>query len=339
MQRIGIIGAGAWGTALAMTARRAGREVVLQAREREVVAGINDDHENFLFLPGIKLDTAIRAVHEPAEACEADAVFLVTPAQHLRAMATTIAGHLPAGLPVVICSKGIERKSCLLMSEVAVETLPRATLAALSGPTFAAEVAEGLPTAVTLACGDPATGQALVAALGTRTFRPYLTDDLTGVEMGGAVKNVLAIACGVVVGRRMGENARAALITRGLAEMARLGEAKGAKTATMMGLSGLGDLTLTCTGSQSRNMSLGIALGQGQTMDEALSGRLSVAEGAFSAIPVTDLARRMGVEMPICEAVRGILYDGESIDTVIEALLARPLGVERRDDDATGATA
>jgi glycerol-3-phosphate dehydrogenase (NAD(P)+) len=280
MQRIGIIGGGAWGSALALTARRAGRDVVLWAREAEVAAAINRDHANPLFLPGVALDPAIAATTDLAAAARgADALLLVAPAQHLRALGQALAPALAAGVPVVICAKGIEESSGALLSEAVAAVLPQAPLAVLSGPTFAGEVAAGLPTAVTLACADAALGRRLIAALGTRSFRPYLAADIVGAEIGGAVKNVLAIACGIVMGRRLGDNARAALITRGLAEMVRLALAKGGRPETLMGLCGLGDLVLTCTGMQSRNHSLGVALGEGRTLAEILAGRRSVAEG------------------------------------------------------------
>jgi len=324
MQRIGIVGGGAWGTALAVTARRAGREIVLWAREAEVVTAINQRHENPLFLPGIAVDPAIAATGDVAAAASADAVLLVVPAQHLRAVAGAIAPTLRPGAAVVICTKGVEEASGALMSEVVAAALPDARLAILSGPTFAGEVARGLPTAVTLATVDQALGGALIAALGTRSFRPYLSADVVGAEIGGAVKNVLAIACGIVAGRRLGDNARAALITRGLAEMVRLAQAKGGRAETLMGLSGLGDLTLTCTALQSRNHSLGFALGEGTALDEILARRRSVAEGVSSAAAVTALARRLGVDMPIVAAVDAILHHGADIDGSIASLLARP---------------
>ena len=324
MQRIGIVGGGAWGTALAVTARRAGREIVLWAREAEVVTAVNQRHENPLFLPGIVVDPAIAATGDVAAAVSADAVLLVVPAQHLRAVAGAIAPTLRPGAAVVICAKGVEEASGALMSEVAAAALPGARLAILSGPTFAGEVARGLPTAVTLATVDQALGGALIAALGTRSFRPYLSADVVGAEIGGAVKNVLAIACGIVAGRRLGDNARAALITRGLAEMVRLAQAKGGRAETLMGLSGLGDLTLTCTALQSRNHSLGFALGEGTALDEILARRRSVAEGVSSAAAVTALARRLGVDMPIVAAVDAILHHGADIDGSIASLLARP---------------
>jgi len=324
MQRIGIVGGGAWGTALAVTARRAGREIVLWAREAEVVTAINQRHENPLFLPGIAIDPAIVATGDIAAAASADAVLLVVPAQHLRAVAGAIAPTLRPGAAVVICAKGVEEASGALMSEVAAAALSGARLAVLSGPTFAGEVARGLPTAVTLATVDQALGGALIAALGTRSFRPYLSADVVGAEIGGAVKNVLAIACGIVAGRRLGDNARAALITRGLAEMVRLAHAKGGRAETLMGLSGLGDLTLTCTALQSRNHSLGFALGEGAVLDEILGRRRSVAEGVSSAAAVATLARRLGLDMPIVAAVDAILHQGADIDETIASLLARP---------------
>ena len=328
IERIGIVGGGAWGTALALTARRAGRAVVLWAREADVVAAINRDHVNPLFLPDVPLDPAIRATQELGEAAAADALLLVVPAQHLRALATAFAPHLPKGMPVVICTKGIEEKSGALMSEIAAASLPDAAVAVLSGPTFAGEVANGLPTAVTLATTDAALGQRLIAALGTRSFRPYLSDDTPGAEIGGAVKNVLAIGCGIVAGRRLGDNARAALITRGLAEMVRLARVKGGRAETLMGLSGLGDLTLTCTGLQSRNHSLGFALGEGKSLAEILGTRRSIAEGVSSAAAVGALARRLGVDMPIVAAVDAILHRAADIDETIAGLLARPFRAE-----------
>jgi glycerol-3-phosphate dehydrogenase (NAD(P)+) len=328
MQRIGIIGGGAWGTALAVTARRAGRDVILWAREAEVVAAINERHENPLFLPGIAVDPAIAATGELAVAAAADAVLLVVPAQHLREIAAALAPSLRPGAAVVICAKGVEAATGALMSEVAAALLPGATLAVLSGPTFAGEVARGLPTAVTLATADQAVGRAIIAALGTRSFRPYLSDDVVGAEIGGAVKNVLAIACGIVAGRRLGDNARAALITRGLAEMVRLARVKGGRAETLMGLSGLGDLTLTCTGVQSRNHSLGFALGEGKSLSEILGPRRSIAEGVSSAAALGALGRRLGVDMPIVAAVDAILHHAADIDETIAGLLARPFRAE-----------
>ncbi len=332
MRRFGIIGGGAWGTALAQVLRRAGRDVVIWAHEREIVDAINRDHVNQLFLPGIALDPGIAATTELGEACRTDALLLAPPAQHLRALCTALSPHWPKPSPIVICAKGIEEASGALMSEVVGSILPRAALAVLSGPTFAAEVARGLPTAVTLAAADAELGERLIAAIGTREFRPYLSDDVTGAQIGGAVKNVLAIACGIVMGRGLGDNARAALITRGLAEMVRLAIAKGGKAETLMGLSGLGDLTLTCSSTQSRNHSLGVALGKGEDLAQFLATRRSVAEGVSSAAAAATLARALNIDMPIVFAIDAILHHGAKIDEVIEGLLARPFKPEAPGD-------
>jgi glycerol-3-phosphate dehydrogenase (NAD(P)+) len=330
MQRYGIIGGGAWGTALALVLRRAGRDVVMWAREPEVIAAINRDHANPLFLPGIALDPGITATADLAAAAQADVLLLVAPAQHLRALTTALAPHLAASVPLVICAKGIEEQSGALMSEVVAAIMPAAPLAVLSGPTFAAEVARGLPTAVTLAAHDAELGRRLIAAMGTREFRPYLSGDVAGAQIGGAVKNVMAIACGIIMGRGLGDNARAALITRGLAEMVRLAGAKGGKAETLMGLSGLGDLTLTCSSTQSRNHTLGVALGKGEKLADFLAARRSVAEGVSSAAAAAALARRLDVDMPIVFAVEAILHHGAKIDDAIEALLTRPFKEEAR---------
>ena len=324
IERIGIIGGGAWGTALANVAASLGREVVLWAREADVVDAINGDRRNPLYLPGVPIHAGVAANGDIAAACDAQAILMVTPAQHLRATLAAIAPNVADGMPVVVCAKGIEQGSGALLSDVVAEGLPGAVPAVLSGPTFAGEVAAGLPTAITLACRDAEAGQALVTALGGRAFRPYLTDDVTGAQIGGAVKNVLAIACGIVAGRQLGENARAALITRGLAEMTRLGEALGARRETLMGLSGLGDLVLTCTSAKSRNTSLGLALAAGEDAAAYLAGRPSVAEGAATAGAVLELAARHAVELPICRAVDAIVNRGAAIDGEIEGLLARP---------------
>ncbi|MGH6975210.1 MAG: NAD(P)H-dependent glycerol-3-phosphate dehydrogenase [Stellaceae bacterium] len=328
MQTFGIIGGGAWGTALAQVLRRAGRDVILWAREAEVVTAVSTAAENPIFLPGITLECGIRATGELAAAARADAVLLTPPAQHLRAIAAQLAPHLPKGVPLVLCTKGIEEKTGALMSEAAAAAAPGAPLAVLSGPTFAREVAAGRPTAVTLAAADATLGAKLVTALGGRSFRPYLSGDPIGAQVGGAVKNVLAIACGIVMGKKFGDNARAALITRGLAEMVRLAVAKGGKAETLMGLSGLGDLTLTCTGLQSRNLSLGVALGEGQTLAAILGARRSVAEGVTSSAACVALARKLDIEMPIVQAVDAILHRGAAIDREIEGLLARPFKAE-----------
>ena len=328
MNRIAVIGAGAWGTALALAARRAGRDVLLWARDPALAEAIGRSGQNRAYLPGIAIDPAIRATADAAALGVAEALLLAVPAQHVRALLALLGGHLPPGAPLVLCAKGIERDSLMLPAEVAAGLEPGRPLAVLSGPSFAAEVAAGLPTAVTVAAVDPALAQRLVTALGSAELRPYASGDPVGVGIGGALKNVLAIACGIVIGRGLGDNARAALIARGLAELVRLGLAKGAKPATLMGLAGLGDLALTCTSRQSRNLGLGIALGEGRSLAEALAGQRGVVEGAFSAAAAVALARRHGVAMPISEAVDAILNRGASIGTTIARLLARPLRPE-----------
>jgi glycerol-3-phosphate dehydrogenase (NAD(P)+) len=325
VKRLAVIGGGAWGTALACVAVRASTAVSLWARDPDVVAAINERHENPAFLPGIALDPGIAAIGDAAAAMTgADGVLLVVPAQFLRGVLAVFAPLLPVGLPLLLCAKGIETRSLKTMSELAAEIVPAARVAVLSGPSFAAEVARGLPTAVTIASRDFALATAFAAALGAPRFRPYTSADPIGVEIGGATKNVMAIACGIVEGRRLGENARAALITRGLAEMVRLGVAKGAEAETFRGLSGLGDLVLTCTATQSRNYALGLALGNGMSLAAALAGRRSVVEGIATAAALTRLAVQLGIEMPITTAVDSVLHRGMAIDMMIEALLNRP---------------
>jgi len=331
MQRIGIIGAGAWGTALAAAVRRAGREVVLWTRKPELAARINASHRNPDYLPDIGIDPAIRATADLDEAARSEALLLVVPAQRMRWIAGLLGPFVPegaAGPPLVLCAKGIEQKSGALMSEVLDQALPGRRLAVLSGPTFAAEVARELPTAVTLAARDETLAAGLASALGSASFRPYLSSDPLGAQVGGALKNVVAIACGIVAGRALGENARAALITRGLAEIMRLGAAMGARRETLMGLSGLGDLTLTCTSLLSRNYTLGRALGEGESLEAIMDGRRSVAEGVFSAAAASRRAARHGVEMPITYAVDTILNRGGAIDDAIRGLLSRPFTAE-----------
>jgi glycerol-3-phosphate dehydrogenase (NAD(P)+) len=329
MKRAGVIGAGAWGTALAQVCARAGLEVTLWAREPEVVEAILGRRENTLFLPGVTLDPAVRAVGDLADLAGSDLILAVVPAQHLRATLAALAPHARPGLPVALCAKGIEQGTLKLMTEVLAETLPGAAPAVLSGPSFAGEVARGLPTAVTLAAADQGVGHDLVQAIATPTFRPYLASDMIGAEAGGAVKNVLAIACGIVEGRGLGRSAHAALITRGFSELTRLAVALGGQAETVAGLCGLGDLVLTCSSPQSRNMSVGLALGGGQSLEQALSGKLSVAEGVASAPAVRALARKLGVDTPICEAVAGVLAGEQDVDAAIDGLLSRPLRTER----------
>ncbi|THD58286.1 NAD(P)H-dependent glycerol-3-phosphate dehydrogenase [Phenylobacterium sp.] len=327
-KKAGVIGGGAWGTALAQVCARAGLETTLWAREADVVASVNTSHENTSFLPGIDLDPAIRATGDFADLADSDLVLAVTPAQHLRAALTAFAPHAPDGLRILLCAKGIEQGSLKLMTEVLAETVPQAQPAVLSGPSFAGEVARGLPTAVTLACPDPGCAEDLAELIATPAFRPYFATDMIGAEAGGAVKNVLAIACGVVEGRGLGRSAHAALITRGFAELTRLAVALGAEAETLAGLCGLGDLVLTCSSPQSRNMSVGLALGRGQTLEDALAGKLSVAEGVASAPAVRQLARKLGVDVPICEAVAAILAGQAGVDEAIAGLLSRPLREE-----------
>ena len=326
---IGIVGGGAWGTALAQATRKSGRTILVWAHEAETVAAINETHENRDFLPGIALDPAIRATRDLAEIAECDAVLMVAPAQHTRAIAAELGKSLPDERPVVLCSKGIERGSHRFMSQVLVETIPQAIPAVLSGPSFAAEVARGLPAALTLACSDAKLGEALSHAIGHTAFRPYWADDLIGAQIGGAIKNVLAIAAGIVRGRELGSNAHAAITTRGFAEMVKFGTALGGRAETLTGLSGLGDLILTCGSPQSRNMSLGIALGQGQTLEDYLGARRSVSEGAYTASAVAEIAALHNLDLPICLAVDDVLSGKLGVDDAIEGLLARPFRAER----------
>lgn len=325
----GVIGAGAWGTALAQVCVRAGLDTILQAREPQLVETLTRTRMNALYLPDVPLAESLRFTADLADLGGCDVILAVPPAQHMRATLTAFASHHRAGVPVVLCSKGVERGTMKLMTEVLAETLPDAPAAVLSGPSFAAEVSRGLPTAVTLACADPVLGQALLNTLSAPGFRPYLATDLIGAEAGGALKNVLAIACGISEGRQLGRSAHAALITRGFAEMTRLAVAMGAQAETVAGLCGLGDLVLTCSSPQSRNMSLGLALGQGQTVEQALAGKRSVAEGYESAPAVRELATRLGVEIPIAEGVAALLAGEIDVDGLIDGLLSRPLKAER----------
>jgi glycerol-3-phosphate dehydrogenase (NAD(P)+) len=345
VRRLAIIGGGAWGTALAVAARRAGgdkaggevasgevasggvdgSEVVVWARDPAIAAAIRERHENPVHLPGVALDPAIAATADLGEAVAgAEAALIAVPAQFLRDVLGALAPYLPPALPLLLCAKGIETGSSMTMSEVAASLCPANPLAVLSGPSLASEVARDLPTAVVIASRDPMLAGGFAAALGSSRFRPYVSEDPTGVELGGAVKNVLSIACGIVVGRGLGDNAHAALITRGLAEMTRLGVAKGSRAETFAGLSGLGDLVLT----RSRNHALGVALGEGRSLAAALAGSRSVIEGVASAASIAALAARLDVEMPIVAAVDAVLHRGMAIDRMIEGLLARPRRAE-----------
>ena len=319
--KLGIIGGGAWGTALAQVAAAGGGETLLWALEPEVVEGINARHENGVYLAGIPLDPAIRAIADIGGLGGCDAWLVVTPAQHMR----DVLARAPQGdTPLVLCSKGIEEGSGMLLHHVARECRPGAPLAVLSGPSFAHEVARHLPTAVTLAAEDQALAERLRERIARPTFRVYVSDDVAGAEIGGAVKNVLAIACGVVEGKGLGQNARAALIGRGFAEMTRFGTAFGAKRETLAGLCGLGDLVLTCSSTSSRNYSLGVGIGQGRSAAELLADRKTVAEGAFTAPVLATLARERSVDMPIVDAVDALVSGRSDVDQVLGALLSRP---------------
>jgi glycerol-3-phosphate dehydrogenase (NAD(P)+) len=319
---VGVIGGGAWGTALAQTVAGGGEPAIVWAREADVVAAIVERRENSLFLPGIALHPDVAATASLGDLAGCDLLLVATPAQHLRKVLAEAPGR---GVPLVLCAKGIEAGTRLLMSEVAHAVRPEAPIAVLSGPTFAHEVAAGLPTAVTLACRDPGLCRDIAERLARPGFRPYASDDVVGAEIGGAVKNVLAIACGVVEGRGLGQNARAALIARGFAEMTRFGLARGARAETLGGLSGLGDLVLTCSSTSSRNFSLGLGLGQGKSAAELMADRRTVAEGAFTAPVLREAAQAVGIDMPITEAVCALLNGKVSASAVVDLLLARPL--------------
>jgi len=324
-ERIAVLGAGAWGTALANCAARAGRQVTLWARDADAAGEIVARRESSR-LPGVRLEDKVTITADLAKLA-ADAVLVVVPAQALREVATALPAVIGNETPVVACAKGIERGTHRFMTEIIAESISRAIPAILSGPGFAADVARGMPTAVTLAARDDAVAQALARALGATTFRLYHSTDVRGVEIGGAAKNVLAIAAGIVAGRGLGASAAAALTTRGFAELLRFGRAYGAKVETLTGLSGLGDLILTCSSAQSRNFSLGLALGRGQVAEVASEGP-KLAEGAFTAAALVEMANERGVEMPIARAVAGVLDNELSVDAAIESLLTRPFRAE-----------
>jgi glycerol-3-phosphate dehydrogenase (NAD(P)+) len=325
IEKIAVLGGGAWGTALALTCARAGRAVTLWEHEPGNAEQLATQRES-RFLPGVKLDDGISVIRDLAQAANADAILLVVPAQHLRDVVTSLAPSLRPRTPLIACAKGIEHGTHKFMSEVIAECAATALPAILSGPSFAADVARGLPTAVTIAASEDQIARDLAHAFNTNTFRPYHTTDIRGVEIGGAVKNVLAIAAGIVTGRGLGASAAAALTTRGFAELVRFGRGLGAKTGTMMGLSGLGDLILTCSTPQSRNFSCGVALGKGERPDTAAHGKL--AEGVFTAPVLLEMARARHVDMPISEAVAAVLAEKMSVDEAIESLLTRPLKAE-----------
>ena len=319
--RIGVVGGGAWGTALAQTAARAGRSVTLWEYDAVNAAHLADKRES-KFLPGVKLNDAIAVTVDLGVVARNEAILLVVPAQAMRATLTALAPVIAPGTPLIACAKGIERGTHKFMTEIVAECAPAALPAILSGPSFAADVARGLPTAVTIAAADADVAHSLAHAMNAGTFRPYHSTDVRGVELGGATKNVLAIAAGIVSGRGLGASALAAMTTRGFAELVRFGRACGAKTETMMGLSGLGDLILTCGTPQSRNFSCGVALGRG----EAPSGKL--AEGVFTAPVLLEMARDRNVDMPISAAVAAVLDGSLTVDAAIESLLTRPLKSE-----------
>ncbi len=326
---VGVIGGGAWGTALAILANRAGSRVTLGTRNPNVIQAIRDRRCNDIYLPSAFVDPGIDVTDRFNDVCRCDAIILAVPSHILRSACIAVSDMLDINVPVVVASKGIERGSLMLMSEIVQSLLPKNPIGIISGPNFADEAARGQPTATTIASPDPKALDTLTYALGGRLFRPYLTDDIIGAQIGGAVKNVIAIACGIALGKKMGENARAALVTRGFAEMARLAQAKGGKYETLMGLSGLGDLILTCGSAKSRNLSFGIALGQGQPKEDVLAGRGRTAtEGVIAAESVAKLAKKFDVDMPICDAIFRILYENATIDEVIDDLLDRPFAKE-----------
>jgi glycerol-3-phosphate dehydrogenase (NAD(P)+) len=325
IQRIAVLGGGAWGTALAQTCARAGRSVTLWEHEPGNAEQLETKRES-KFLPGVRLDDGIKVTRDLAEAAKNDAILLVVPAQAMRSVAKALAQSTNERTPVIACAKGIEHGTHKFMTEIIAECAPTAVPAILSGPSFAADVARGLPTAVTLAAADAKIAGALAQAMASASFRPYHSTDVRGVEIGGAAKNVLAIASGIVTGRGLGASASAALTTRGFAELTRFGKAYGAKPATMTGLSGLGDLILTCSSPQSRNFSFGVALGQGKKPDGTAHGKL--AEGAFTAPVLLEMARKKKIDMPICAAVAALLAGNMSVDEAIESLLTRPIKSE-----------
>jgi len=321
-QRIGVIGGGAWGTALAQRLALAGRDTLLWAYEGQCVSDINKKRQNSLYLPDINLHHNIFATSDIKDLADMDAVFSVAPAQHTRNILEEFSPFIKEGLPIVLCSKGIEISSHSFMSQVLDQVSPKSIAAVLSGPSFAIDVA------VTLACANKTIGQKLVEAIGAPTFRPYFSKDVIGAEVGGAVKNVLAIACGIVIGKGFGKSAHAAVIARGYAEMTRFGIALGCKPETLGGLCGLGDLVLTCSSEQSRNMSCGLSLGKGMTLNEIISSRNSVTEGVATAPVLEAMAKKLRIDMPICTAMSQILSGKINVDEAIKQLLSREITTE-----------
>ncbi len=323
MKTISVIGGGAWGTALAQNFAGEDRSVTLWVREPEVVEQINTQRSN-PFLKGVILDRHITAVNSLSKAAESDVLLIVTPAQAVRTVLGSLRSTDLHTKSIVICSKGFEIGTGKLLSQVAHEEVPEAKIAVLTGPTFASDIAKGLPSAMTLACEDKDHAAALRDFLGTKRLRPYASTDVIGTQIGGAIKNVIAIASGIATGRGLGESARAALITRGISEMSRLTSAMGGRKETLMGMCGAGDLILTCTSMQSRNYSFGMALGEGKSIDSILGERNSVTEGYHTAKAVMTLAKNQAIDMPVCETVYACLYDGLDIDKAIDQLLSRP---------------
>ncbi|MCQ2965821.1 MAG: NAD(P)-dependent glycerol-3-phosphate dehydrogenase [Alphaproteobacteria bacterium] len=329
MNKISVLGAGAWGTALAKIVAKNVPSVSLWAREADLVQTINTTHVNQTYLPNVILPNNLVATNDLTQAItDAEAILLVIPAQFLRTTIEKVASIWPKNVPAVICCKGIEQKTGALMSEMLAEYMPKTPIAIISGPTFAEEAAMDKPTAVTLACADEELGKELVKSLGSHTFRPYYTNDLISVQIGGAVKNVMAIAAGIVAGKKLGDNAHAAMLTRGLAEISRLAVALGGSAQTLMGLAGMGDLLLTANSTQSRNYTVGLELGAGKSLAKILSDKKTVAEGVYTASAVLERAKQLNVEMPICESLSKIMNDNVSIDDVIENLFGRPFKKE-----------
>lgn len=324
MQKIAIIGGGAWGTALAQTMANAGRDVIIWAREPDVVHAINTEHRNKEYLPDTQLNPSITATDSLTEAAESDALLLCTPAQHIRSTLQSLKAELADGKPCIICAKGVEMETGLLLSDVAKEVVPGAAIAILTGPTFAAEIVAGLPSAVTVAAKDKDVAKEIREALSNKTLRIYTTDDMLGAQIGGAVKNVIAIACGIIHGKGLGESARAALVTRGLAEMSRLASAMGAKKETLMGMCGVGDMILTCSSVQSRNFSFGVELANGKNADDIIASRNGVTEGVYTAKALKVMARNYAVDMPISGAVNALIEGEAAIEEIIEKMMERP---------------
>jgi glycerol-3-phosphate dehydrogenase (NAD(P)+) len=327
---IGVISAGAWGTALAVIANRAGSRVTLYTSNGNVKESILVKRTNDTYLPGIFIDPNITVTDNAAKVCACDIVIIAIPSHHMRSICIWLSDQIEASVPLVIATKGIERGSLALMSEVVSAILPKNPVAVLSGPNFASEAARGLPTATTIACADEQLASQIIYGIGGKYFRPYHTDDIIGTQIGGAVKNVFAIACGIALGRGFGENARAAIITRGMVEMTRLCLFKGGRQETLMGLSGMGDVMLTCTSATSRNTALGMELGRQERSVKAIleSRQQRLAEGVSTADSVTELSRKIGISMPICAAVRDILYDNKDINDIIQHLMERPFVTE-----------